>query len=330
MSQRSTYTVLFGMCFLVSCAPEDGGSANNAKPDMQVVDFGDQDMMNVSGDMDDKEDLGLTEDLSSEKDIAAEPCDGLCERKSQFCDTTTNNCVDCRYDSDCVDPANSYCSRDNVCVPCREDSECRHLDYKTVCNDGVCQECGASQEATCGALSCDVKAGTCTTTPKKSIKYLEACKSDSECDLYYGYPMYCVPMKFKDQPLGGFCWLDSNAFEGGGCGTDRYKSERITTLSGYTSNFCMLDQTLQTLRAEEDYVRNKDCMGPDGHDLCGVENIDDGYCHNRYEGIPITPSYECTYFCRKDTDCHGSGSLICDLTKPLDVPNVGYCRYKNQ
>lgn len=217
------------------------------------------------------------------KYIAEQP---YCNASSQRCET-----CDCDQDADL-----SWCHAETgSCVQCLTDSHCD--SDKPVCRGNECVQCTPeTEEADCGAKSCNPATLECTGTTRATVDICEPCVSDSECE---DEDAYCVPMQFRPEgeevtELGGYCLTEKP--QDTACSRPLSSSISRTTLSGVADKtFCGVAEPITTCRAVLDLTEDvpKAC---DADTDCGIQDLNDGICDTPNVG-------GCTYACNAGVHC---------------------------
>jgi hypothetical protein len=151
-------------------------------------------------------DAEAPEDTGPDSPQDGGPCGGDCPL--DFCDTSTNMCLECRVsmgNTDCVTRAESVCDAGS-CVACTADSDCDAFVDTPECGADGCVACDASNEgALCDGFTCNQTTGRCTDVLPGDIGNCETCVGDSQCPEDHR----CVLMFFDTVPRGGRCLKDS-------------------------------------------------------------------------------------------------------------------------
>jgi hypothetical protein len=219
-------------------------------------------------------------------------------------DASTNTCVECTSNADCLSPEASRCAN-NQCVPCSTNLDCANVDSVpnaaggtplNVCDAGSCVECTGAEQQACGANVCDSLVHQCSGRPVTSAELCESCVSDSECEIgarcveQGGLGFFCIPLQIEGAcpssgPTRGF--LDQ---------------AQVVTIDGQTSAVCRLRAT--TCPAFAQYRAAAVCDGLEDDETCGQG----GSC----EQVLATTLFLCTIQCIGTGDCV-SGSCLGDL-----------------
>ena len=246
------------------------------------------------------------------------PCraDAECTEAAPRCDIPSGACVECVEGADCAtgvcDRATKTCSgcvsnagcplesasrcdvETSTCTACRFDDDCALIDGKPVCSEGACVGCTPeTEEAVCGAFTCDPATQTCTQTKRGSQGPCNACVSDSDCmtDDPTG-PMRCVPVHYAGASRGAYCMLDKQTLTGVACPRPYIATEALTSLGGVASQYCLHRQQLTTCEAILDFT--SPCTD---EAQCGADDLSEGRCEDDGAGL------RCSYECLGDDDC---------------------------
>lgn len=257
-------------------------------------------------------------ELDAPEGSDAGPCNGACDgTATPFCDTTSNECVECLTPTDCE--AEELACIEGVCEQCETNAECTTAEL-SVCNttshtceactgatgcghdglgaicdtsggDGVCVECTVATEATdCGLNSCDPATQECTTTPRTSVRRCGACVADSEC---MNTDDRCVEMQFDGAAHGSYCLKQADT----GCVSPFASptAARPSTSGAVAEIYCGVPEASTTCEAVLDLVDNTTCtMASD----CGADGLDDGVC-----GTVNFIANRCSYPCEMASQC---------------------------
>lgn len=211
--------------------------------------------------------------------------------------SATQQCVECRPGTsnlDCTEATASRCVGE-ACAACTMDSHCAHISGKPRCFGGVCRECSpATENADCGAESCNPATRTCSGITRFSRNVCEACVSDSDC-VQAGGTFRCIPMNYMGTPRGGYCMRTSP-----GCMRPFGFIINASSLSGAAStSYCGIDQSVVTCEAVNALRNGDDC--PSGS---ATECAADGALCETVGAF----SNLCTYSCGNINDCLPSGN----------------------
>lgn len=217
------------------------------------------------------------------------PCGGRCV-DADHCDPDTGDCFACIADSECTVATAPLCFA-HECVGCENDDRCAELDAtrpNCVEGTGECVACTAANETTvCGAFTCDIPTGRCTSIPPAVVGACGACGSDRQCQSAYR----CIPMSYRGDPReGGFCLAQST----GSCTTRPWSTvldDRVSLSGATEADYCGPNESLTTCEAVNALRNSVECTAPDaGPATCG--DVLGAVC-DTVGGNPNRCTYEC-------------------------------------
>jgi hypothetical protein len=232
-----------------------------------------------------------------------------------LCDTTVNECIQCRSNSDCSNAAASVCVA-GTCTGCTDNSGCNSISGKPVCElavsatgavgQGTCVSCTPANESACGGNSCNPATKTCTNTSIGSVVTCHACVADSECTSGTRLTARCVSMNYKGSPHGSYCLQRADLVT---CAQPYTVTFSSSSLSATTSEpNCGIDQNATTCEAVLNLLTPTTCTRSN---TCGA-GLGDGQCQNL--SVVGPQNMRCTIPCTAPTEC--AAGQTCN----------GYCR----
>ena len=146
--------ILLSLLFGIAACADDGGSAAETGAPGNAADTGAPDTAEADTGGDASDAADTADDTGADADTAA-PCGGSCTAATPYCDTATDECVECMDNSACLDglcDVNGELGTANVCVACLSDDDCA----TGVCTDlGACVECLDSDDCATGVCDTD-------------------------------------------------------------------------------------------------------------------------------------------------------------------------------